>query len=431
MRIGIDASRATVARRTGTESYSLNLIRALIALGGEDDLTLYFRNPPAAGQFPAAPRLQLRVIPFPRLWTHLRLSWEMARRPPDVLFVPAHSLPLYAPRASVVTVHDLGYLHYPETHSVSQRMYLEWSTSFSARSAARIIADSQATKQDLIQMYQLPPEKIVVVYPGRDESLQPVRDEAALARLRQKYNLPQSYLLHVGTIQPRKNLLRLVEAFHLLVSNSNSELTLAPDAGYSPRSGADHGPRSGAEWGWDAGGMQNAESSILHSAFRTTAPASVAGVPHSPLGLVLAGRQGWLSQPILDRVRALGLDDRVRVLDYVADEDLAALYSAAELYVFPSLYEGFGFTPLEAMACGTPVVCSRASSLPEVVGDAARLVDPHDVPALAAAMAEMLARPDLRAEMVERGFRQSTKFSWARCAQETLAILREAALERR
>jgi len=374
MHIGVDASRATVPRRTGTEGYSLNLIRALIALGGEDHFTLYARDRPSPGLFPDSPWVTSRVIPFPRLWTHVRLSWEMARRPPDVLFVPAHSLPLYAPRTSVVTVHDLGYLHYPEAHPPFQRLHLHWSTRTSARRAARVIADSQATKSDLSKWYGIRPEKISIIYPGRDEALAQVRDPQALAQVRQKYSLPEHYLLHVGTLQPRKNLLRLVEAFRALIGSNDL-------------------------------GRDYASSS-----------------------LVLAGRRGWLAQPVLDRVKALGLESRVRFLDYVAEEDLAALYSGADAYVFPSLYEGFGFTPLEAMACGVPVVCSRTSSLPEVVGEAAVLIDPLDVSVLARAIGAVLSRPELRASLVERGFGQIEQFSWSRCAQGTLAVLREAAV---
>ncbi len=381
MHIGVDASRATVPRRTGTESYSLHLIRALTALGGEDHFTLYSRDRPSPGLFPDSPQVTSRVIPFPRLWTHARLSWEMASRPPDVLFVPAHSLPVYAPRASVVTVHDLGYLHYPQAHPLGQRLYLNWSTRYSAHRAARVIADSLTTKSDLTRWYGIRPKKISVIYPGRDEALIPVRDAQSLVRVRQKYRLPEHYLLHVGTLQPRKNLLRLVEAFHLLISGS-------VETQYA---------------------LRNTDYAL-------------------PLALVLAGRQGWLAQPVLDQVKALDLESRVRFLDYVAEQDLGALYSGAELYVFPSLYEGFGFTPLEAMACGVPVVCSRASSLPETVGDAALLVDPLDVTALAQAIGAVLMRPELRASLVEQGFRQMEQFSWARCAQETLMVLREAAL---
>jgi glycosyltransferase involved in cell wall biosynthesis len=355
MHIGIDASRATVARRTGTENYARRLIEALIAAGGSRQFTLYFRDAPPAGAFPGARR---RVIPFPRLWTHIRLSYELIARPrPDVLFVPAHVLPLAHPLPSVVTVHDLGYRHFPGAHPAGQRLYLDWSTRFSARAAAHVIADSAATRRDLGRFYGLPAEKVHVVYPGRDERLGHVDP----APVRARYGLAPEYLLHVGTLQPRKNLSRLIEA----------------TAGLR------------AQW--------------------------------PQLQLVLAGQPGWQSGPIVAQARACA--EFVRLLDYVPDDDLAGLYSGATAFVFPSLYEGFGFPILEAMACGTPVVCANTSSLPEVAGDAALLVDPEDTSALADAIGRLLEDAALRESLAAKGLEQVQKFSWQRSAEETLKVL--------
>jgi glycosyltransferase involved in cell wall biosynthesis len=363
MRIGIDASRATVSRRTGTESYARRLIQALLDRGSAHDLILYFRDSPAPGLFPGGVR---RVIPFPRLWTHVRLSLELLTPPrPDVLFIPAHVLPLIHPLPSVVTVHDLGYRHFPDAHPFTQRLYLDWSTRFSARAATHVIADSEATKNDLIRFYNISSEKIAVIYPGRDESLQPVDP----APTRAKYNLPEEYILHVGTLQPRKNLLRLIEAFHSVKCQVSSEHV-------------------------------------------------------SRVTLVLVGRSGWLSDSILEKARST---PDVRLLDYVPDEDLAGLYSDARAFVFPSLYEGFGFPVLEAMACGTPVICSNTSSLPELAGEAALLVNPTDTEALAAAVSRVLSEPNLRAALVEKGLTQVKKFSWEKAARETMGGLEKAA----
>ena len=360
MLIGIDASRAVTARRTGTETYSLHLIRALLALGADHRFRLYFRQPPPPDLFNG---VDLRVIPFPRLWTHLRLSGEMLRRPPDVLFVPAHVLPLVHPRRSVVTVHDLGYLYHPEAHTRTQNLYLRWSTRYNARAAAHLLADSEATRRDLVRRYGVPPEKITVAYPGYDERLAPVTDPAALAAVRARYGLTGPYLLYLGTLHPRKNLSRLIQAFYNLQ------------------------------------------------------PATC------NLQLVLAGKKGWLYDDIFAQVRALGLTERVIFTGYVPDDDLPALLSGALAFVYPSLYEGFGFPVLEAMACGAPVVCSNVSSLPEVAGDAALLVDPLDTAALAAALARLVGDEGLRRELRERGFRQVRKFSWRRCAGQVLGVL--------
>ena len=373
MLIGIDASRAAVQERTGTENYSLNLIRHLLALESGHRYRLYFNRLPAielcgatVPLFPMTADLELRVMPFPRLWTHLRLSWEMVRQPPDVLFVPAHVLPLVHPRSSVVTVHDLGYLYYPRAHRPLDRLYLDLSTRYNARAASRIIAVSQATKDDLVQHCGIEPDKITVVYSGCSETMQPVEDEATVERVKARYGIQGDYVLYVGTLQPRKNLGRLLEAYAM----------------------------------------------VRRRAERDETPC-----------LVIAGRKGWLYDQIFQQVEKLGLEIEVIFPGYVPQDDLPALLSGARLFVFPSLYEGFGLPVLEAMACGTPVLCSNVSSLPEVAGNAALLVDPLDVESMAEAMNRLLQDEGLRARLVERGLQQARQFSWDRCARETLAVL--------
>ncbi len=368
MLVGIDASRAAVARRTGTENYSLHLIRGLLALDDAHRYRLYFNQPPPQDLF--GPRPEQRILRFPRLWTHVALSWETLTSAPDLLFVPSHVLPLIHPRCSVVTVHDLGFHYYPEAHTLFQNAYLRWSTRHNARTATLVLADSLATQRDLIRYYGLPADKISVVYPGRDETLAPVTAPSELAAVRARYDLQQPYLLYVGTLHPRKNLVRLVQAFGQLLSQ----------------------PATG---------------------------------PANPI-LVLAGQKGWLYHEISDEMRRLGLQGRVRLTGYLPDNDLAALLSGAVAFVFPSLYEGFGLPVLEAMACGTPVVCSQCSSLPEVAGDAALLVDPLDLEAITAALVRIVGDESLRRELVQRGFQQAQQFSWRRCAQEALAALEEA-----
>lgn len=367
MLIGIDASRTTVAHRTGTENYALNLTRALLALRGDHRYRLYFRDRPASGLFPTKDNVEQRVIPFPRLWTHLRLSWEMRRHPPDLLFVPAHVLPPIRPPRSLVTVHDLGYRHFPRAHRLLDRLYLDLSTRWNARAATRLLADSEATKADLIREYGTPAGKITVVYPGRDESLRRVKDPAAIAAVKAKYGIADTYILYLGTLHPRKNLARLVEAFAML----------------------------------------NSQFAIRNSQ------------------LVIAGRKGWLYGEIFAKVKALGLSGQVVLTGYVAGADLPALLSGARLFAFPSLYEGFGFPVVGAMSCGVPVVCSDGSSLPEVAGDAALLVDPLDTAALAAAMARLLTGESLRVDLIARGYRQAQQFSWERAARQMMDVIEE------
>ncbi|MDY7040506.1 MAG: glycosyltransferase, partial [Chloroflexota bacterium] len=195
MLIGIDASRAIRARRTGTENYALHLIRGLLALGRGHRYRLYFNRPPSPELFTPGPHWQARTIPCPRLWTHVRLSWEMARRAPEVLFVPAHVLPIIHPRRSVVTVHDLGYRHYPAAHPPLDRLYLDLSTRYHVHAATHILADSQATRDDLLREYGADSTSITVVYPGMDESLRRVDDLAAVAATRAKYGISGEYVL--------------------------------------------------------------------------------------------------------------------------------------------------------------------------------------------------------------------------------------------
>ena len=377
--IGIDASRATREQRTGTEGYSLHLLRALLSLDTSNRYVLYFNTPPRPGLLPDQAHVQQRVIPFPRLWTHLRLSWEMLRHPPDVLFVPAHVLPLIHPRRSVVTIHDLGYHYEPDAHPPRQRAYLEWATRYNAQSATHIIADSQATKRDLVGILGIPPEKISVVYLGVEERFRPVQDAAQIAAAKAAYSIPGPYILYVGTLQPRKNLARLVEAF--------GRVARALDTGYEGVTPYD------------------------------------AGDPQRRLSLVLAGSKGWWYEDIFRTVQQMDLGSRVICPGYVKDDDLPALYSGADLFVLPSLYEGFGLPALEAMACGTPVVASNVSSLPEIVGDAGLLANPTDPADLARAMTRVLMDPARAAQMRERGLAQAKRFTWERCARETLEVI--------
>ncbi len=365
MLIGIDASRTLVAQRTGTENYSLQIIRHLVRLGGQHRFRLYLREPAPVGLLPEQANVEHRVLGPRRLWTHIGLSGEMRRHPPDVLFVPAHVVPLAHPAATVVTVHDIGYRFFPQQHTRSARLYLELSTRFSCRAARRIMADSLATAHDLQREYGVPAGKVRVAYPGLDEGIARAGEQAQQA-IRERYRLPHPYVLYVGTIQPRKNLARLVEAFARLPS------------------ALDH------------------------------------------IELVLAGKAGWLDEPIRRRVRELGLEARVRFPGYVPQEDLAALVSAAECFVMPSLYEGFGLPVLEAMACGTPVICSTGGSLPEVAGDAALHFAPLDVEALATHLARLLSDSGLRRDLVTRGYRRLAEFSWERCASQVLEALVEA-----
>ena len=352
MRIAIDASRTTVARVTGTEHYALRLIHTLIQQNSTHHITLYFRDQPPPGLFPDTDHVVYRIIPLPRLWTHLRFALELWRNRPDITFVPAHTLPLVFPGRAIVTVHDLGFKYFPQAHPAGQRYYLDWTTRYSARRACVILADSQATANDLSRFYGLSSGKIRVVYPGIDTPH--LGDTDAI---KQKYHLPERYFLFMGTLQPRKNIARIVRAF--------------------------------GQW-------QQIN-------------------PDDDTGLVLAGGKGWL----YDETWTTGVDG-VSLPGYIDEADKGALYAGATALVFPTLYEGFGFPVLEAMHCGTAVIASNSSSLPELVGDAGLLVDPLDVDAISAAMDMISSDAGLRQQLRAKGQRQVAKFTWEAAAQAVL-----------
>lgn len=365
MRIGIDASRAVARERTGTENYSLHLIAHMLQLSEEGEsprqFVLYYNQRPPRGLLPAN-GYQLRVMPFPRMWTHIRLSWEMLRRPPDVLFVPAHVIPLVHPKASVATIHDLGHLYFPETYTKGDLKYLTWATEHNVRSVAHLLADSEATKSDLTKHFSVDPQRVTVVYPGVSPLFQPEHYPLELTAIRNHFGIKGPYILYVGTLQPRKNVERLIEAF-----------------------------------------------------------AKAKRAKRLKQQLVLAGRLGWLPEGVLRRLQEV--EEAVTLAGYVPESYLPALYSGATAFVLPSLFEGFGLPVLEAMACGTPVIASDIPSLAEVVGDAGVLFSPQDTDELAETLVWVCEHREFREELRSKGFVRAKQFTWEEAARKTLEVL--------
>ncbi len=375
MIIGIDASRALGGQVTGTERYSREIIRHLLLLpnAGEQRWRLYVPQPPAPDCFPDLPGVEICVLPARRLWTHRALAAEIVRRPPDVLFVPAHVIPLLPPPLlppSVVTLHDVGYRYFPEAHTRAQRLYLDLSTRWSARVARRIIAPSRFTATDLARFYGVAAAKIRVIHEAA-EAGRKTEDEGRSEKSAIHHSpftiYHSSYALYLGTIQPRKNLARLIEAYGKVV--------------------AQHGVK------WD---------------------------------LVLAGKRGWLSDELYAAAARHGVAERVHFSGYVPDADVEALWNNALFFAFPSLFEGFGLPVLEAQQRGVPVMCANNSALPEVAGNAALLVDPRDVDALADAMLRLSQDEALRQKLIAAGYENVKRFSWEKAARETLAVLEKA-----
>lgn len=380
MQIGIDASRALRSLRTGTERYALEIIRHLLALpeAANHQWRLYVDQLSPLSIFiedalAAERQVQICLLPERRLWTHLALGPELRQNPPDVFFVPAHVLPFALPNEtlppSVVTIHDVGHRFFPEAHTQFQRIYLEVSTRWAIRTATRIIAVSQATAADLQRIYQARPARIAVIHEATVPPKALSSPEPSDLQLR--YAMVRPYLLYVGTIQPRKNLHRLVDAYAHLVTTQQVP--------------------------WD---------------------------------LVLAGGGGHMNQPLLAQAIRHGVGERVHLPGYIPEADLPALYRGALGFCFPSLFEGFGLPVLEAQSYGVPVMAANNSALPEIAGDAALLVDPTDVEAIADAMLQLSSDEALRQRLIQAGYENVNRFSWEKAARETLAVLIAAAEER-
>lgn len=364
MLIGVDASRITRPRRTGTENYSLHVLRELLSQDGDNTYRLYTSAPLAEGLLRLPRSTTLRRIRMPRLWTQVGLSREMLVDPPDVLFVPSHVLPLVTPRASVVVVYDVGHRFFPRAHTLTEWLYVEWAIRRHVRIASRLLTISHASKKDLVRCYGADPSRIDVAYPAVDERFRPVK-AVDIYRVRKRYSLSEQYVLHVGTIKPRKNLPRLVRAF---------------------------------------------------------ASADIPG----EVQLVLAGMTTFGAATVEAAIRETGVESRVRRLAYVPDEDLAALYSGAATVAIVSLYEGFGMPALEALACGAPLVASNRGSLPEITGDAAVIVDPLDVGSIARGIEKIVNNPSRTKMLRDLGLARAAVFDWAAAARVTRDALERA-----
>jgi glycosyltransferase involved in cell wall biosynthesis len=300
-----------------------------------------------------------------RKWWLVGLPTMLQISPVDLFHGTNYNIPVIAPCPTVVTIHDMSIFAHAETHELLNVRRGKRRIPLMARRATRIIAPSEWTKREIVRYLGTRPEKIRVVYEASREKMEPLPFSACQGVL-EKHKIRRPYLLYVGTIEPRKNLLSLIRAYDELLRSS----------GHRPQ-------------------------------------------------LVLCGGRGWLDEGVFKLVEELRLQDQVRFTGYVDDADLPALYSAAEIFVYPSLYEGFGLPPLEAMACGTPVVTSNSSSLPEVVGKAGMMHDPHNYRALAECIVKLFDDADTLAHFKNAGLLQASQFSWERVARETQVVYDE------
>ncbi|MDQ3702112.1 MAG: glycosyltransferase family 4 protein [Chloroflexota bacterium] len=382
MLIGINAQKLFVTqdyRNAGISRYIGQLARHLPEVAGPECYRLYTNQHVRRWPGVEGPRLRVLSTPLPTTQPLLRILWEQTVLPVlalrdgiDLLHCPLNIQPVLCRAPVVLTIHDLTFVRFPDRFHPLKQRYLARLTRFSARRARRILADSAATKRDVEETFGIPPSKIDVVYPAVDPDFRPFdrtegrTNDRAVEAFRRRKGLPERFILYLGTLEPRKNVDKLVTAY---------------------------------------------------------AAAARRGLPHA---LVLAGGKGWNYQAIFQAVERHGLADRVLFPGYVDRADQPLWYNAAELFVYPSQYEGFGLPALEAMACGVPVVTSNTSSLPEVVGSAGATVDPTDVGALSEMMVAVLSDAGRMATMRLEGRRQAAGFTWRAAAEACVAAYRVA-----
>ncbi len=372
MNICLDISPA-VHRRAGIGRMAQELVAALLEVAPEYDYSVFYNQPADAHVTPPLDRVPCTTIDLGNKQWRLRVLRAYALHQAqdrlvgavDIFHATDHLLPLLQQTRTVFSLGDMTFLSHPQVHSRLNRVYLRLMMPRFLSSADAIITNSQNTLSDMQRFYGQNLPNSVVVYHGVNKRFCPVTDTNALADVRRRYDLPLNFLLYVGTIEPRKNLPRLIEAY--------------------------------------------------------------ASIRSQDVKLVIAGKKGWLYEETFKLVESLGLQDDVIFPGYVHDADLPALYSAADCFLFPSLYEGFGLPVLEAMACGTPVITSNTSSLPEVAGDAAILIDPYSVTDIRDALQAVLDNPGKRADMHTKGLKNASRFTWEHAANQTLEIYQQLA----
>ncbi len=366
MHIAIDAHSIGTGLG-GNETYAANLIEALAELDTINRYTLYVTKPEAVEKYAGRwPHVELRrTLPHtPLIRIPLTLTAELHRRPVDILHVQ-YTAPPFAPCKVVAMIHDLSFEHLPETFKRRSWMQMRLTVRRTARTAAHILTDSVFSREDILRTYGLPPERVTTTQLAASSTFKPVTDPADLKRVREKYHITGPYLLAVGSIQPRKNIPRLIKAY----------------------------------------------ASLVHDR----------ALAHLPK-LVIAGKRAWLFEETLRAAGTSVARHNIIFTDYVPEKDLPALYSGAVCFIYPSYFEGFGIPLLEAMRCGTPTITADRTCFPEVVGDAGLMINPFDERALAEAIVRILTDQRLREELRVRGFKRASLFDWRETAKLTLAV---------
>lgn len=369
MRIAIDA-HSVGAKLAGNESYATNLVEALAHIDSVNEYTLYVTTAEAGERFHQRwPNFKVRrTLPHtPLIRIPLTLTAELRKNPVDVLHVQ-FTAPPFTPCPVVVSIHDLSFEHLPQTFNRRSRTQLRLTVRHTARRATRILTLSEHTRHDIIETYGVSSDRVTAIPLAAPAHFGPVNNEKELQRVRHIYGIDGDYILCVSSIQPRKNLPRLVRAFASLRNKRR--------AGTLPK-------------------------------------------------LVLVGKCAWLYDETLRALQETGMEDSVILTGYVPQSDLPALYSGAVCFVYPSYFEGFGLPPLEAMKCGVPTIVGNNTSLPEVVGDAGLLIDPFDISAIAAAIERLIDDSDFRHQLTVKGLARARMFDWHETARQTLDIYKQ------
>ncbi len=376
MRIAVDGYEANVPQRLGSSLVGFELIRNFERIDKKNEFTILLPSKPLDDFPKERSGWEYKILKPKRFWTRIALPFSLytIKRKPDLIFSPTHYIPRFSPVNRVVTIFDLSFLHFPEMFNAKDLWQLRNWTKFSAENADHIITISKFSKQDIIEQYSVDKKNITVAYPGYDEEkfkVQNVSEETAFGRTKfkieetkRKYKIGDNYIIYVGTIQPRKNLIRLIEAVSRI---ENIRLIIV--------------------------GKTKGE-----------------------------GKEGWMFQETLDAPKRLGIEDRVIFTGYVPSEDLPYLLQAAQAFILPSLWEGFGIPVLEAMACGVPVLASNVSSLPEVCGNAGLTFDPYSVDQIEQAIRTIISDKKLANKLSKQGLKQAKKFSWEKMAKTVLKV---------
>ena len=365
MKIGLDA-RTTQGSFTGDATYWRELIEGLSRLDQEDDIKLYLFPKLAEPQFTLSRPLEKRYLQARNWRTWSLFSFPRALKSDGIeLAHVQYSIPPSMPCPVVTTIHDVSFKRYPEFFTFMDRTILDMAVKRAGKAAARILTVSEFQKSEIVELYGISPDKITATHLAAGEQFKPVDRDQARSQLKEEYGIDKNFVLSVGVIQPRKNLQRLLEGYAKLDKEIRSS--------------------------------------------------------HK---LVIVGKYGWKESGFPKKIEELGLVDDVVLPGHVPYEELPVFYSAAELFVYPSVYEGFGLPPLEAMACGTPVVTGNRSSLPEVVGNAGIMVDPYDPAEFTNAITKVLSDESLRTEMSRKGLAQAKNFSWTKMAEQVLQVYR-------